>query len=499
MRSGPYRIPTASRSARFRPARRCQATPLSDGKSTGGAARSSTPPRYPATIQAARRTARAAAPTERRHAAGPGWSSTRRLVDHRRSGSQSTATGPRRPSGRDAGAAPDEVERRRLDRDLHRHARRERERLDGRARHERRERHAAVHPDAPERPQRRHAHDRARSDGSGRWWARRRARGASVRSSGRQPTRTRSPGRATPATISRAAPTSTSRSPSVAARTRPGRRFSTPTNRATASSAGAPKTCSGRADLREPSLQEDGDAVAEPERLGAIVGDQDGRRPRRARAAARGRRAAPRVSARPARRRARRGTGPPAGRRRRGRGSSAGPRRPTAGRRTGRPARRSPGARASLARGGRPRRAPPRAGGRRGARCRAPSPGRGAAPGRRRPSGAATRAARPRTAGAAPWRRTVPRAGRVRSASTRRSVDFPAPFGPITVSTSPGQDLERRHVEDDLSVVADLDALDRQDGRRTGTPALRRGPSTWSAPRCIETCHSRSRAMSRIS
>ena len=80
--------------------------------------------------------------------------------------------------------------------------------------------------------------------------------------------------------------------------------------------------------------------------------------------------------------------------------------------------------------------------------------------------------------GAAPWNRTVPRVGRARSASTRRSVDFPAPFGPITASTSPG-------------------ATSSAGTSRTGWPSYRTSTSLRRAQDRRVTCRSHARPARR--
>src|SRR5262249_37455504 len=139
----------------------------------------------------------------------------------------------------------DEVNGRGFEGHLHRNARREGQRRDGGTRDERRQRHAAVDADAPEGAERRDAHDPARQ-------AVVRARRAGGRGApaggdlgaGARPPRPR-PGPPPPPGPPRPGPPPPVIPPPVRAATHPGKRFSTPTKRATASLAGAPNTRSG--------------------------------------------------------------------------------------------------------------------------------------------------------------------------------------------------------------------------------------------------------------
>ena len=247
---------------------------------------------------------------------------------------------------------------------------------------------------------------------------------------------------------------------------------------------GTPEDALGWADLGEPPLEQHRHPIPEPERLGAVVRDQHGRR------AGRGEEPAQIVEQRLARGRIERGErlveeehvrrGREGSREAHALGLAArqpvhGPVRQRGDAETVEPVPGPPvGLRARHA-------AQPT----REARVvEDGAPAERATPGRRTPCAARQASRSASVAGTAPWSRTVPRVGRARSASARRSVDFPAPFGPITASTSPGVTAERRHVERRWPSYSDLEVQGFQDrrGRARPFPSARqpRRPC-WSA------------------
>ncbi len=73
-----------------------------------------------------------------------------------------------------------------------------------------------------------------------------------------------------------------------------------------------------------------------------------------------------------------------------------------------------------------------------------------------------------------PLSRIEPRRGRSRPNTVFMSVDLPAPLGPISVTISPGSDLDRHVVQDLHLLVAGADALDAEQAH---------GACAWRAPR----------------
>ena len=92
-----------------------------------------------------------------------------------------------------------------------------------------------------------------------------------------------------------------------------------------------------------------------------------------------------------------------------------------------------------------------------------------------------------------PWKRTSPCSRALEKPGTRRRVDLPLPFGPMTASTSPASTASAGHVEHGRGHRTSRAPLQVHDGRSC------HAGSTWIDPRWIESSQWRSRSISRIS